>query len=198
MAQTVSPYIMNPAFYADEDVREAVADAITANPFGASLTELASAFPDDYGCALPEDGAWIMVKEQPHTIIPDPPLYSMWWAKPIWTTRSFVLRVPRKKRIAWPCLKARILTADGELDLWPGEYVTVKDITKWIELLGEGVDVNWLGDGEPGDMADKLFYLQSHGLPRGAALSMLIPELTPEAGVSPDFLYLTLNLEEAT
>lgn len=176
-------------YYDDEDVREQVADQITAIPWGRAERELFSALPSDYGYVIPEGGGWVIVKEQPHTNIPNPPLYSIWFAQPVYTSRTFkkVLVDRRKRNISWPCLKARLTTPHGELDLYPGEYVPT-DIEKWLEFIGKGVTVNFMGVGEPGDLEGQMFYLQAHGIRRHDALLLLLPHLA-----NGNFIYLTLE-----
>lgn len=192
-------------YYHDDDVREQVGALIENGlallgpvgdyPFGAvdSLyAELGSAFPEDHGCAIPDEGAWIMVKRLPHTAIPNPPLYSMWRARPVYVGRTFKVVAGRRRRnVSWPMLKARIATQHGDLDLFPGEYTTVKDLGVWLDLIGQGVTVNFLGDGEPGELAEQIFYMQAHGLRRRDALLLVLPTL-----VDQNFAYLTLDNSE--
>lgn len=195
-------------YYRDEKVREQVEDAITTGhvtavalqPHGfdgwgavdGMYGELAGAFPDQYGCEIPEAGAWILVKKQPHTVLPPPPLYSMWFARPVYAARKFKVSVDRRRRwISWPMLKARIKMADGELDLIGGEFTVVSDMRPFLEMLGEGVDVHFVGP-EPDEVAERLFYMRAHGLRAHEALAFALPDLEDA-----DYVYLTLDLEGA-
>lgn len=185
--------VPNPAFYADEEVREAVADHFTA--FAAigpeRIPQLWAALPEEYGYAIPEQGAWIIVKEVPHTELTgvfDVPLYSIWRARATHHQTTLKLRLPRKTTFKWPLLRAVINTPEGELTLLPGEYVPVKDMAVWLDLIGKGVSMNFIGAGEPGELAEQMFYLQSRGIRRRDALTLLLPSLTDQ-----DFAYLTID-----
>jgi hypothetical protein len=196
-------------YYNDPEVREQIedriyheslhhGDAIRAhfpdrNPFAhvdGYQGELDSAFPDERGTLIPEEGAWIVVKAQPYTNIPAPPLYSMWFAKPVYVAREFkrILADGRNRTIKWPMHRARITTPDGELTLLGGEYSVVKDLRPYLEMIGEGVDLHFIGP-EPDEVRERIFYLQAHGLHKGDAIAMVLPDLE-DAG----FCYLTLDL----
>lgn len=168
-------------YYEDPDVREAVLDQCL------SLSELYAADPERSGFALPEQGGWIIVKELPCTSIPNPPRYSIWRARPVYSSRTF--RLSARKEVSWPMLKARISTQHGDLDLLPGEYVPTK-IERWLDLIGEGVTINFLG-AEPDELGDRSFYLRAHGLNEAQAAELLLPDIQTN-----DFLYLTLDLPE--
>lgn len=191
-------------YYRDEDVRTQIEEHLTSRhvtlaglapigskPFAAvdaMYGELAGAFPDQYGCEIPQEGGWILVKAQPHTVIPAPPLYSMWFARPVYVGRKFKVSVDRRRRwITWPMLKARIKTEHGELDLIGGEFTAVSDMRPFLEMLGEGVDVHFIGP-EPDEVAERLFYMRAHGLRAHEALAFALPDLE-EA----DYVYLTID-----
>lgn len=178
--------IPNPALTEDEELRELIADQCL------DLQSLWSALPPE-NCVIPDEGCWIIVKEVPYTALEfDVPLYSIWRARPVVRTRDFQVRWgPRggRQTVKWPLTLAEIQTPGGDLVLYPTEYVTT-DIERWLDLLDEGVTINYMGTGEPGELADQLFYLQAHGLPRREALTLLLPSLTDER-----FAYLTLDLE---
>lgn len=189
-----SATIPNPEFYADPVVREAVADYYTmfAGIGVERIPQLWSALPEDYGYAIPKEGAWIVVKEVPHTELTgvfDVPLYSMWRARPCYRHTTLRLRLPRKTVVKWPLLRAVITTPEGELQLLPGEFTPLRNgLRQWVDLIGHGVDLHFMGDGEPGDLADALFYMQAHGIRRGDALAVLLPDLEDQG-----FAYLTID-----
>lgn len=193
-------------FYYDDDVRAQIVEQIeqqcvvfgrmggqTRNPFDrveGMYSEVASAVPDERAL-IPEEGAWVIVNRVPHTVLDfDVPRYSIWRARPIYTAREFkrVSAGGRSRTLKWPMLKGRISTPGGELDLFPGEYV-VTDITRWLELLGEGVTINFMGAGEPGELEEQVFYMQAHGIPRRDALVLALPLLTDDS-----FAYFTLEV----
>lgn len=175
-------------YYFDPDVREEIADAIASNPLGGGLTELYRALPAEHGFDLPEDGGWIIVKRQPHTAIEAPPLYSIWRAERVYSSRKFKISAHSRRRwVNWPMLKARLLTPNGSLDLFPDEYVPT-DISKWLDMIGDGVEINFLGR-EPDEIKERIFYLRAHGLDRAQAASLVLPEITDS-----NYCYLTLEV----
>lgn len=183
-----SPTIPNPDFMTDPGVRGAVEEVLWAYPFQGRIPDVWAALPDEFGYAIPEQGAWIIVKEDPHTEI-RVPLYSMWYARPFYRHRKLKIN---RRWVQWPFLRAVLTTDVGELHLLPGEYETVKDIRVWLDLVGKGVVVNWLGEGEPGDYADKLFYMRARGIDRTDAMLSLLPGLEEQ-----NFIYLTLDFAAA-
>lgn len=195
----------------DPDLREAVRDAIyqghvmsahllsrnkDINPFrllDGYLSEVYAAFPDEGKCEIPEEGAWIIVKSVAPTALEwDVPPMSVWRAKPFYRYREFILGresgLSRKTTIKWPMLRAVIQTPGGELHLLPNEFVTT-NIEVWLDNIGQGVTMHFLGAGEPGELEPQLFYIMAHGIPRREALTLLLPSLTDE-----NFCYLTLDL----
>lgn len=178
-------------YYDDDDVREQIAEQIAAHPFGRTEVELYRAFPGDYSCTLPEAGGWIIVKGEPHTVIPNPPLYSIWWARPIYMARQFkhILVDGRRRTVTWPMLQARIATEHGDLDLYPVSEFATTSIDKWLEFIGHGVEPHFIGE-QPDELGDRMFYIQSRGIPARDALLMSLPGL--EEGGS--FVYFTLDL----
>jgi hypothetical protein len=181
--------VPNPAFFEDEVVKELVADQCL------DQQTLWSCLPPE-SCVIPDEGTWIIVKDVPHTNLDfDVPLYSIWRARRHIRTRTFRLPTgPRggKNEVHWPQMLAEIQTPGGDLVLYPTEYVTT-DIQKWLDLINEGVELNFIGPGEPGELEDQLFYLQCRGIPRTQALLLLLPSLTDDR-----FVYLTLDLDGAT
>jgi hypothetical protein len=140
-------------------------------------------FPERDGKAIPEDGAWILVLEEPHTEMKDrftvPPI-SMWRARKhevnaaAFTTRSGVK--------FWP-QQAVITTPGGDLHLWPHEYAMA---TRPMELASDpDAELHSLG-GEVVLDEEKMFYLQSRGIPRSDATLMLFDTIK-----SLDFVYVT-------
>lgn len=156
------------------------------------LRELMSCVPEDYGLALPEEGAWIIVKDPPHTALEwEVPFLSIFRATPFYRARTFRLPLgPRGGRheVRWPSLRAVIQTPGGELHLFPDEYGIVRDIATYVELVGAGVDLHFMGAGEPGEFAEQVFYLQAHGIARRDALLLLLPHLADD-----NFVYFTID-----
>lgn len=211
--------IPNPEYTAalreNEELRDAIEDAIrtgyqavfstpttrSVNPFAALdglNSEVWSALPDRGGCEIPDEGAWVFVKRVPHTALDERfqvPVWSIWRARPEYRNRTFVLGkergLSRKTRIEWPCLLAVINTPGGELWLYPGEYTTIPPdrLGVYLDAIGRGVEIHFLGAGDPGDLDNQLFYLMCHGIKRTNALLLLLPNLTDS-----DFCYFTVEL----
>lgn len=146
------------------------------------------------GYDLPLAGGWIMVKEPPTTAISDPPIYSMWLARPVFYSRQIlgrrgVITGGRNTKINWPMLRARIQTPYGELTLLPGEYVTVKQLPEWMDNIGKGIALHFMGSGVvDGDLTEHVFQLRSRGLRQHEAFSLLLPEITDQG-----FCWLSLD-----
>lgn len=186
MAPRTPMMMLNPAVLEDEEIQDQVRAQCC------DLQTLYSVLPPEGG-VIPEDGAWIIVRDVPHTALEfDVPLYSIWRARRYVRTRQFKVGgrgtdYPVRK-VQWPMMLAEIQTPGGDLVLYPTEY-TVTDLSRWIDLIGEGVTVNFMGAGEPGDLEQQLFYLRAHGVRRPDALLALLPELKDER-----FIYLTLDV----
>jgi hypothetical protein len=181
------------AYFLEGDGGELFADFVADSVRFDGLPGLYACLPDQ-GYDLPEEGGWIMIKEPPTTSIPDPPLYSMWLAKPVFYGRTLVGRrgiVPGGKRtkVNWPMLRARIQTPYGELTLLPCEYVVVKHMPEWLDSIGDGVSLHFMGPGVvEGDMVERVFQMRSRGLRQRDALTLLLPEVTDQG-----FAWLSLD-----
>jgi hypothetical protein len=101
------------------------------------------------------------VKRPPFTEYTVPP-FSFWFAEP-WPHKN-------ERHCSH---RVKIITPKGELGLYPREYVIVKDIAKYYEFLGSGMEMKFFGndDGVP---KDKLFYMRSRGIAKRDAIALLI------------------------
>jgi hypothetical protein len=208
MARRPSPTIANPEYLADERVKEQFIEQLeNVDDFNQSMSgagqaflegrisagefvaqgdrEMMAHFPEDYGLDIPEGGAWIMVKSKPHCNI-DVPVLSIWWAQP--QVREG-MKFKRGIKGGYPRHAAEILTPEGALVLWPHEYTKDKDITKWVGLEEDGVEMHWMGTDGVDD--ERLFYMQCRGIPRREGLLSLLGEL------GGPYLYFTLPEEYA-
>lgn len=140
-------------------------------------------FPERDGKAIPEEGAWIIVVEEPHS-----ELKSRFRVPPVsmWRARSHELNrggFTGSTGVRFNPKQAVIATPGGDLHLWPHEYVVAKN------PMGLATDpdaeLHTLG-GEPVMDEEKLFYLQSRGIRRETAMLMLFDTIT-----SLDFVYVT-------
>ena len=139
-------------------------------------------FPEREGKAIPEEGAWIIVVEEPHTVLRSqfrvPPL-SMWRARP-YELNSGPLR--HNGVTVYP-KQAVIATPAGDLHLWPHEYIVAK---RPMELAADpDSTLNSLG-GDPVLDEEELFYLMSRGIRHQDAVMLLFDKVT-----SLDFVYVT-------
>jgi hypothetical protein len=127
-------------------------------PF-AVIDEFHDYFPGEQ--EVPEEGAWILVKELPGMEYMVPPL-SIWFATP-WPQTSGRHQLHRVK----------IITPKGEIGVYPHEYSKVADPGKYFEFVGDGMTVKFFGN-EEGVPRDKLFYIRSRGISKKDAMLMLI------------------------
>lgn len=162
----IPKYIPNPEYQGSEEQREeAAALAMT-------LEDYWSMMPDECGCKIPPEGCWIMVKRPPNTEFTVPP-FSMWYALEDVRPRKSAGIYREDVGLAYHL--AKILTPRGDLWLWPGEYVPVKDVSKYFEFPEEHIHINLLGGEELAP--DKLFYIRSRGISKKDAIKMLIGEV---------------------
>ena len=136
-------------------------------------------FPDTK--AIPEEGAWILVIEVPHTVLAwEVPLLSMWRARHH-ELNSGGVEIAKGVKV-WP-QQAVIATPGGDLHLWPHEYIVVTDP---VGLVGDPDSTLHQLGGTPVLSEDHLFYLQSRGIPHREAVMMLFEQITDQ-----DFIYVT-------
>jgi hypothetical protein len=179
-------YILNPA-YLESD---AYAEDVEKQKQGVvGFGECAEDYlPEEHGKALPEEGAWIMLLMSVHvgkltdegkTERVTVPHLSMWFALPT---------VSQSGHGDYRMKKAIIQTPQGEVHVWPHEYTVVKDLSKYLDMTEEeGFYIHFMHETGGFDV-DKLLYVQSRGIPRGAAQRMLLPELK-----DPHFCYFTFH-----
>jgi hypothetical protein len=115
---------------------------------------------------VPENGAWIMVRKSPPTEYTVPPM-SFWFAEP-WPMAGLVKNTVHR---------VKVVTPKGNLGILPHEYSLVKDISKYYEFLGGGIDIVFFGNEDTGLPPDKLLYLRSRGIKKQDAITMLIGEI---------------------
>jgi len=171
----------------DEDRREEVRDQ--AYRESASTGYDPSTFFPDETQAIPAEGAWILVLEEPSTPLKEkfrvPPL-SMWRARRHFVDGSTFTSSAGDR---YEAQQAVISTPAGDLHFWPYEY---RIATAPMELASmDGVELHSLG-GEPVVDEEELFYIQSRGIRRQDALLMLFDKIA-----SLDFVYVTFP-EEVT
>ena len=146
-------------------------------------------FPERDGKQIPDDGAWIIVVEEPHTVLRAKfrvPEISMWRARPH-TLNSGALTV---RGLTVRPQQAVITTPAGDLHLWPHEYVIAD---RPLQLAADpGAELHTLG-GEPVLDEQELFYLMSRGIPQQDAVMLLFAKI-----VSLDFVYVTFPEEITT
>lgn len=143
-------------------------------------------FPELVGKDLPDEGAWVIVVEEPFTQLRDqfriPPL-SMWRARPFQLSSGGV-QVGSIKVYPY---QAVIATPAGDLHLWPHEYIVAEQARELAAC--EGAELHQLG-GEAALDEDQMFYLQSRGIQHHDAVLLLW-----DAIVNVDFIYVTFPTE---
>lgn len=146
-------------------------------------------FPELVEKDIPEEGAWILVIEEPFTELRSRfrvPLLSMWRARPHELDSG---GVQIAKGLSIYPQQAVITTPGGDLHLWPHEYIVPKDP---MSLAADAdATLNSLG-GDPVLNEDALFYLQSRGIPYQDAALMLFDTIK-----GTNFMYVTFP-EEVT
>ena len=193
---------MTPHKYLDADrteinpewltAREAALAEVIADPmaYGLAGSDIHVYLPEHYERAIPEHGAWILVREEPRTELRQRfrvPLLSMWRARPHRlhqgvrriTVDGFVFNLEPKQAV--------ITTPGGQLHLWAHEYVMATDPQRL--LSDPDAQLHSLG-GEPVLDQDQLFYLTSRGIPHEQAVLMLFDSIE-----NTDFCYVSFPEE---
>jgi hypothetical protein len=185
--------VLNPAYvtWRDATARVNIEARCTSLGVGSVDHEIGQYYPEDYGKAIPPEGAWIRIVQVPHTELAsrfEVPLLSMWRARP-GRMNSGKIRITKGDSRS-PRL-AVIDTPGGELWLWAHEYVMVENIMDWV---GQEPDVEMHQmSGQPAfteDDEERLFYIQSRGISRVEAAKMLLPGLEDTK-----FCYFTMHPE---
>ena len=171
---------------AQDEVMEAISSLLSLVPdekrfqYGlGAVDEYTDHFP---GTNLVEDpGSWVMIiRKLPTPYIP-PPL-SIWFATP-W---------PTKGRRGHTMHRVKIITPCGEIGVWPHEYSKVRDISKYYEFIGKGMEIKFFG-GVEGIPADALFYIRSRGISKSDAITLLMGLIK-----SPEVCWVETTKETAT
>lgn len=162
-----------------------IAGTISDGSFESGLgrvNEFLSYFPGNN--KVEEAGNWILVKESPPTHYTVPPL-SIWFATP-WPMDGYPKRQEGRRRRGdddrerHQIHRVRVLTPRGELGLFPHEYSKIDDITRYLEFIGDGMEIKFFG-GVEGVPKDQLFYLRTRGIPKHEAIKMLLGNIrSPE------------------
>lgn len=160
----------------DEEFDHKLSDEILRDPWTKCLNflqEEQSHRPWAHGCEVPDEGVWILAKHVPVVGFPSgkswqvPPL-SIWFALPEWRGSS------RMRGMAYRHL-ARIITPEGEMCLESHEFVVMQGGLSNLLQVDDGsqVKINYLS-GDAVIPEDKLFYMQSRGIPLSKAVLMLV------------------------
>lgn len=165
----------------EEDTRDYVMNLI-CGPFPGGfqdglgrIAEFQSYFPGNN--KLDEEGNWILVKEPPPTEFTVPPL-SIWYAMP-WPMDGYACKAEGRRRRRGEKTehhqihRVKVMTLRGALGLFPHEYSRIDDVSKYLEFIGQGMEIKFFGglDGVP---KDALFYIRSRGISKTDAIKMLL------------------------
>jgi len=184
--------VVNPEWieWKKEAQRQAVEDAPWQ--FASAGIDPTIYFPELDDKKIPDEGAWILILEEPHTILREQfrlPLLSMWRARPfVLNDGGVIVGYDDMQYREFP-KQAVITTPAGDLHLWPHEYIIASDPLGLLSC--EGAEIHQLG-GKPVLDEDYMFYLQSRGIPYDEAVLMLFDTIEDT-----DFIYVTFP-EEVT
>lgn len=136
--------------------------------------------PAEHGRDLPKNGGWIMVTE----VLPveeklRPIPYSVYYAKPAPVMKEVPVDATltrSKKIVKVPYYKVRIATENGEVHLWPHEYVVMRDPNALLAEVGNSFDMIRLGGDANYDDA-KVHYLSTRGVDSGGVYKLLLGSL---------------------
>lgn len=157
-------------------------------------------FPEDAGKEIPEEGAWVMVLDVPHTELSarfDVPLMSTWRARrhsanyghlrSSWASGK-VMTLPFTPQ------QAVIATPEGDLHLWPHEYTVISDVSFMVGAEPEFTMMTLGGEPVFDDpvLVERLFYLQTRGISREEAALLMLNDQQ-----APDFVYFVMHPELA-
>lgn len=163
-AQYVRPE--EPWRYIDtDDAHDFVEERLMARigEFGGDLyQEVLSYFPGNR--VLPAEGAWVTVLRPPHTTI-ETEFGDTYFAVPyhdgVYGWRDYRYSVS-------------VATPDGEVRMFPNEYGVIP-IDEIVRAWAEGeYDFALMAGVDEGEFADKLFYVQTRGLPLHVAFPMVL------------------------
>lgn len=143
-------------------------------------------FPERDGKLIPDEGAWVVVLEEPNTVLQSRfrvPAMSLWRSRAHVLETGMVAVSGAGVHEEHRPHQGVIVTPGGELHLWPHEYVIVPDPLALIGL--PGAELHSLG-GQPVLDEDQLFYLMSRGISRRDATLMLFATVTAQ-----DYVYVT-------
>lgn len=181
---------VNPAWIEWRDEQVKAAEDELPMQMAAMGIDPAMYFPGDK--AIPEDGCWIFVLEEPFTELRDRfrvPLLSMWRCRPHELNEGGFSYGVKSKRVHLAAQQAVIATPGGDLHLWPHEYQII-DNPRGLISQPEAT-IHSLG-GEAVLDEEQMFYLMSRGISHQDAVLLLINTMT-----AINYIYMTFP-EEVT
>lgn len=133
-------------------------------------------FPAEYKKELPIKGGWIMVNQSvPVSNAPIP--YSVYFAKPDPVYQEVTLKVKGSNKLfRVPYYRVKIATEQGDLWLWPHEYIIITDTKALLEEVGNSFEMIKLG-GDTNYDAAKVHYLGTRGLDSASVYQLLLGSL---------------------
>jgi len=126
-------------------------------------------FPEKYNKDLPKKGGWVMIIEMPGTVV-KPILHSVYYAIPVITKQ--VMHIYGDKKVEYNMYKAKIITEEGELCIWPHEYMKVP-IDAVLAEVGNSFDKIPLG-GTPAYDLSKVHFLAMRGVSQVETYKILL------------------------
>jgi len=148
-----------------EEYREDVSILERAND-----KELSVYFPGNR--ELSEKGAWVTVLRQPHSVI-EVSFGDTYFARPF---SGGVFGFHRRR------YSVEVVTPSGGLRLWPYEYC-VLPLIELISLWQDGeLEFHPMVETAAGIISERLFYIQTRGIPLDQALPMALPDILSPVG----------------
>jgi len=158
-----------------EEINESIDEYIYNEIGGANTTaERMKYHPEEYNKKLPKKGGWIMViMDIPTTA--KPIKYSAYFAVPAPLKKTIQLKYGfhRNQKADVPYYRVRIQTQEGEVHLWPHEYIYIKESAILTEEVGNSFDMIKMGGDTNYDTA-KVHYLKTRGIPESLTYELLL------------------------
>lgn len=128
-------------------------------------------YPEEHGKKLPKAGGWVMILPEKIPVQYSPEQYTVYFAKPDPTTQEITPQFSETVKV--PYYRVRITLEQGDLHLWPHEYVIITDITEIMKEVGTQYELVRLGGDTNYDSA-KVHYLGTRGIGQSEVYEMLL------------------------
>lgn len=131
-------------------------------------------YPEQYQKKLPKVGAWIMIIAEYIPVQFPPERFGIYYAKSAATTQNVTPYGSRSIKV--PYYRIKITTDQGDLCLWPHEYIIVEDIKEVMSGVGTEFELVRLGGDTNYDSA-KVHYLGTRGIDQADVYNLLLASI---------------------